>query len=83
MDKDLRIQLLILTMEECGEMIQACSKVYRKEANDVSLKMLLEETGDVYCMIELLIEHNLITWEDIKERALIKRNKLKNWSTLV
>ena len=82
MTGDQRTELMILTMEEAGEMIQACSKVWRKNADDKSLNMLLEEVGDVYCMIKLMIEHDLLTWEAICQRAEVKRIKLKTWSGL-
>ena len=49
-------ELLIITMEECGELIQACSKLIRFEKdecpNDIS--NLQDEIGDLMCMIELL-----------------------------
>ena len=31
MAMDARTQLMVIMMEECGELIQACSKVLRKE----------------------------------------------------
>ena len=43
---------------------------------------LLEEVGDVYCMIDLLIDHGLVTEEQIYQRSQVKREKLKTWSTL-
>ena len=66
---------LILTMEECGELIQACSKVYRREIDDKSLSQLTEEAGDVYCMLQLLVEHNLLSWPAVIERSKIKKAK--------
>ena len=74
-------ELMVITMEECGELVQSCSKsIRRKEyVND----KLVEEVGDVYCMIELMIENELITWDQLLERADVKRNKLKKWSKLI
>jgi len=75
-------ELLTITMEECGELIQECSKSIRKKdyyGND----RLTEEVGDVMCMIELLHEYDLISWTDIDERVLEKKKKLKKWSDLV
>ena len=34
-------------------------------------------------MIELMIENELITWDQLLERADVKRNKLKKWSKLI
>ena len=74
-------ELLTITMEECGELIQACSKAIRCD-DYYDNKKLLEEVGDVYCMIELLHEYDLISWSDIEERVKVKKKKLKRWSSL-
>jgi len=34
-------------------------------------------------MLELLSEHNLFDWKELYDRADVKRNKLKKWSTLI
>ena len=44
---------------------------------------LVEEAGDVLCMIELMVEHNLLTNDELGARVNIKRNKLKTWSNLI
>ena len=46
-------------------------------------KKLLEEVGDVYTMIELMHEFDIISWSDVEERVKVKRAKLKKWSNLV
>ena len=54
--------LLLLTMEECGELIQACSKLYRHDFKEKVRKELSKEIADVEVMINLLKEidqHNL------------------------
>jgi len=81
MDNKLQ-ELLTITMEECGELIQACSKSIRCDDYYDNDK-LLEEVGDVYCMIELLHEYDLVSWNDIEERVKIKKEKLKKWSDLL
>lgn len=85
MDKvtDERIQLFTITMEECGELVQACSKVMRRGADEKSLKDLADEAGDVLCMLELLHEWDYISWGDLEDRVQVKRKKLKSWSNLV
>jgi ABC-type transporter Mla maintaining outer membrane lipid asymmetry ATPase subunit MlaF len=45
-------------------------------------KALIEEIGDMQCMIDLIVQHKLITRTQIKDRIKIKRNKLKKWSGL-
>ena len=81
MDNKLQ-ELLTITMEECGELIQACSKAIRCDDYYDNDK-LLEEVGDVYCMIELLHEYDLISWEDVYDRVETKKKKLKRWSDLI
>ncbi len=75
-------ELLTITMEECGELIQECSKSIRKK-DYYSNERLTEEVGDVMCMIELLHEYDLVSYTDIEERVKVKRNKLKQWSDLI
>ena len=75
-------ELLTITMEECGELIQECSKSIRKK-DYYGNERLTEEVGDVMCMIELLHEYDLVSYTDIEERVKVKRNKLKQWSDLI
>ena len=75
-------ELLIITMEECGELIQECSKSIRKK-HYYNNKELTEEVGDVMCMIELLLEYNIVSQTNIDERVFEKKKKLMKWSNLV
>tara|TARA_B100000519_G_C14178374_1_gene407329 strand:- start:130 stop:387 length:258 start_codon:yes stop_codon:yes gene_type:complete len=77
-------ELLTITMEECGELIQACSKAIRCDDyyESRTREKLTEEVGDLYCMIELMHEYDLISWSDIEERVKVKKKKLKRWSSL-
>ena len=75
-------ELLVLTMEECGELIQECSKSLRKD-NYLQNKNLKDELGDVYAMIELMHEFDIVSWKEIEERVKVKREKLKKWSRLI
>ena len=85
-DLDARQELLVITMEECGELIQACSKALRKGelyAHSDSETELKQEIADVYAMIELLQDWDVISWTEIEEGMERKRNKLKRWSKLI
>jgi len=66
--------LLIVAMEECGELIQACSKVYRHGNKKQDKKLLSEEIGDVLAMISLLIEEGYVNL-DIAEKKKVAREK--------
>ena len=46
-------------------------------------KKLVEEAGDVMCMIELMIEQGILTEEELNVRIKVKREKLKIWSSLI
>lgn len=76
-------EMLILTMEECGELTQACSKLLRSSNKAKYLKWLREEIGDVVTMIEIIKESGLITEEEIQSRVSQKRKKLEKWSNLL
>ena len=75
-------ELLTITMEECGELIQVCSKAIRCDHYHNNDK-LTEEVGDVMCMIDLLHEYDLISWDEVDLRAEVKKEKLKKWSELL
>ena len=81
MIKDNDDELMVITMEECGELIQACSKAMR--TREYSSQQLTEEVGDVMCMVGLLMRYGLIDEEDIEERVKVKLAKLAKWSYLV
>ena len=77
-------QLIVITMEEAGELTQVCSKVLRRaEIDDEYGMKLVEELGDVYCMLKLMTEHGICTWTELEEQAKIKRRKLEKWSDLI
>tara|TARA_B100000941_G_C28485378_1_gene544656 strand:+ start:1197 stop:1448 length:252 start_codon:yes stop_codon:yes gene_type:complete len=73
-------QLFVITMEECGELAQVCSKALRKQRTD--LQNLKDEIGDVYAMIDLMTEKGIVSWSEIHDRAREKRSKLAIWSDL-
>jgi NTP pyrophosphatase (non-canonical NTP hydrolase) len=74
-------ELMTITSEECGEVIQACSKMLRFPG-DQSAEMLKKELGDLYCMIEICIEKKLLTYTELMDGCRAKRTKLKEWSNL-
>ena len=80
--KNKRKEMLIITMEECGELIQACSKVIRTKGKTKYLRNLQDEVGDVMTMIEILKMSGLVTDEQIADRMEIKKEKLMKWSML-
>ena len=81
MIKDTDDELMVITMEECGELIQACSKAMR--TREYSSQQLTEEVGDVMCMVGLLMQYGLIDETEVEERVSVKLAKLAKWSYLV
>jgi NTP pyrophosphatase (non-canonical NTP hydrolase) len=75
-------ELLTITMEECGELIQACSKAIRCD-DYYDNESLIEELGDVNYMIELMHQYDLVSLKDLVDRGKIKKEKLKKWSSLI
>ena len=82
MTMDARTQLMVIMMEECGELIQACSKALRKNDFDDN-QNLMEEVGDVFTMMEIMHDFDLFSWSDVDERVKVKRKKLSKWSNLI
>jgi NTP pyrophosphatase (non-canonical NTP hydrolase) len=80
-DSEYRSELLIIVMEECAEVQQACSKVLRygdqKNIND-----LISEVGDLQCMIQLLASNLDISEQEMYKAIHNKRKKLVKWSNL-
>lgn len=74
-----KINKLVITMEECGELIRACSKVMRHGVEDPKyLDNLADEMGDVKAMIAVLAKaYNLDRGkiEDAVQRRLAKMNR--------
>ena len=86
--KDYDQELLTITMEECAEVIQACSKIIRygmdSEYNGVTAREVLEkELGDLQCMIDLLHENDTVSYTAMDEQAERKYEKLRKWSNLI
>jgi NTP pyrophosphatase (non-canonical NTP hydrolase) len=79
--KDKLRETLVITQEECAEVIQVISKIFRfgLDENDHRLE---DEIGDVLCMIDLLIVQGLINPHKLELAKRIKAEKLKKWSKL-
>ena len=79
-------QLMVITMEECGELAQVCSKVLRSRSqlgfiSEKNLVKLQQEVADVRCMMDLMYKFELLDHE-AKIRVLkLKEKNLKNGAT--
>ena len=81
---DTHQQLFAITAEECGELTQVCMKILRRANVDEEWNTkLLEEAGDLYCMLDLMVQHGYLNWDDITDRSNVKKQKLIKWSDLI
>jgi NTP pyrophosphatase (non-canonical NTP hydrolase) len=78
-----------ILQEECGEVIVAVSKISRFGLDNLkpgkpktNREHLEEELGDLYAMIEILQELDVVSWTNIEKAAEAKREKLKQWSNI-
>ena len=74
-------ELMVITMEECGELIQECSKAIRMK--DYDREELKEELSDVMSMLEIIIEYGIITRQELSIGAILMIMKLLKWSKLL
>jgi NTP pyrophosphatase (non-canonical NTP hydrolase) len=80
-------EILLITQEECAEVTQAISKVFRfgiqAEYNDKTNRdRLTEELGDLLCMIELCYDSDIVDYLQVKDAQHRKYEKLKKWSSI-
>jgi len=82
-------EVMDILQEECAEVIQAVSKIRRFGIDNVkpgkpktNREHLEEELGDLYAMIDILQELDIVSWANIEKAAEAKREKLKTWSNI-
>jgi NTP pyrophosphatase (non-canonical NTP hydrolase) len=83
-------EALIITQEECAEVIQAVSKVmrfgfdscYPTEDSASTKECLTMEVGQLLCMVNILIEQGVIDEDAMIAAMEHKKTKLETWSNL-
>lgn len=82
-------EILQILSEECAEVIQSVSKCIRFDIdgyNPVTTKTnrehLEDEIGDVLCMIQILKDANIISWQRCETAKQSKAEKLRYWSSI-
>jgi NTP pyrophosphatase (non-canonical NTP hydrolase) len=88
MDKQVK-EILCITQEECSEVSQSISKVFRFGWDSCHPKTgvnnkehLEEELGDLLAMVDILVEKCIISDSKLNEARAAKRDKLKAWSRI-
>ena len=79
---DTTTEILTILQEEAAEVIQIVSKIHRFGHHPDNMKKLVQELGDLQCMIDLCIEHQFVDETRIQLYAQDKRQKLKIWSNI-
>jgi NTP pyrophosphatase (non-canonical NTP hydrolase) len=82
-------EILLITQEECAEVSQAISKIFRFGLHQshpitriLNKKHLEEEVGDLLCMINLLFEFEILSKAECEKAKTNKLAKLKKWSSI-
>ena len=83
-------ETLLITQEECAEVTQAISKVFRfgmdaqyPAGAPTNKQRLEEELGDLQAMILILSQKGIINMKAIELAAEAKVEKLKKWSNIL
>ena len=80
-------EVLLIAQEECAEVTQAISKIFRfgidgSHNERTNKERLTEELGDLHCMIELIVESGLIDRSELLNASGLKQKKLMRWSNI-
>jgi hypothetical protein len=81
--KQTEAECLVVTSEECAELTKECMKILRFGMNDDYRQNLINEMGDVQCMLDLLGDHFDISSDEMLDASIAKRKKLKKYSNLI
>jgi NTP pyrophosphatase (non-canonical NTP hydrolase) len=85
---DKQKEILVIAQEECAEVIQEISKIFRfgidnQHKDGIPHRSKLEqEVGDLLAMIDLMVEHELIDINNVQLAIQNKKDKLKIWSSI-
>jgi len=82
-------EVMNILSEECAEVIQAISKCHRFGIDNykpgkpkTNREHLEEELGDLMAMIDIMLEKDLIQWDNLEIAKKNKIEKLKQWSSI-
>ena len=79
---------MMILQEECAEVVQAVSKVFRFGLDEVyegksNRESLTEEIGDLLAMVDLLQEQGIIDYNKLIQYKQRKYTKLEAWSSII
>jgi NTP pyrophosphatase (non-canonical NTP hydrolase) len=84
------LQTLLITQEECAEVTQAISKVFRfgmgaqyPVGAATNKQRLEEELGDLQAMIDILCYKKIVDVDKLNQASKNKLEKLKHWANVL
>lgn len=80
-------EIMSIAQEECAEVVQAISKIFRFGLDEVyegksNRERLEMELGDLQCMITLLKQYDIVNDLAVHKAELAKRTRLGKWSNI-
>jgi NTP pyrophosphatase (non-canonical NTP hydrolase) len=80
-------EIFCITQEECAEVTQALSKIFRFGIDShyngrTNIERLEEETGDLLAMIDIMIQKGLVSDSNVNAARKAKKQKLEKWSSI-
>jgi NTP pyrophosphatase (non-canonical NTP hydrolase) len=83
-------ETLIILQEECAEVIQAASKIFRfgfescypTEDSPTTKECLTMELGQLLCMVALLVDQKVVDETELMNCMELKKKKLEKWSSI-
>lgn len=80
-------EIMAITQEECAEVIQAISKIFRFGMGSsykgiTNKEHLEEEMGDLHCMLDLIETFANVDKKQIERAKIAKKQKLEQYSNI-
>lgn len=72
----------VILMEECGELVQAISKVMRTDKRPAMVADMIQEMADVSLLLSLVKDKYGVEQSEIERRMRDKAHKLQRWSDI-
>ena len=90
MNDEKQLETMMILQEECAEVIQIISKIYRfgfdsrwpDETSPNNREKMTEEIGDLLAMVDILVENCIISDTELNKARKNKKQKLKKWSRI-
>ena len=90
MDDNQIIETMHILQEECAEVVQAASKIFRfgfhtrwpDEISASNREKFEEEIGDLLAMVDILVENCVISDNNVNLARKGKKEKLLKWSNV-